>query len=79
MSRTLQVDQLSTVFRNLGNSTFEALTEAAGFGAAPPRRRRGAAEGDVNGDGRLDVVVSALAAPAELWINEPAAANHWLP
>ena len=78
MSRRLQVDQLNTVFRNLGNRTFEPLTETAGFGAAPPRRHRGAAVGDVNGDGRLDIVVSALASPAELWINESTAPNNWL-
>jgi mevalonate pyrophosphate decarboxylase len=34
--------------------------------------------GDLDGDGRLDVVVSALGAPAEIWMNRSPATNHWL-
>ncbi len=72
------VDQHNTVFHNLGGTTFEALTSEAGLASQPPRRHRGSAVGDLNGDGRLDVVVSALSAPAEIWLNESPAANHWL-
>jgi enediyne biosynthesis protein E4 len=72
------VDQPNTVFRNLGGTTFQALTEEAGLTSQPPRRHRGSAVADLNGDGRLDVVVSALAAPAEIWINQSPGANHWL-
>ena len=73
-----QVEQPNTVFRNLGDMKFQALTAEAGLTAQPPRRHRGSAIGDLNGDGRLDVVTSALAAPAEIWINDTAGANHWL-
>jgi hypothetical protein len=73
-----KVEQLNTVFRNLGSAKFEALTEQAGFGAGRPSRHRGAAVGDLNGDGRLDVVVSALSAPAEIWMNDSPGAGHWL-
>lgn len=31
-----------------------------------------------NGDGKLDVVVSALSAPTEIWINQSPNQNHWL-
>ena len=72
------VEQPNTVFRNVGGARFEPLTEQAGFGAQRPSRHRGAAVGDLNGDGRVDVVVSALGAPAEIWINDSPGANHWL-
>jgi enediyne biosynthesis protein E4 len=71
------VDQHNTVFRNLGNGKFEALTAEAGFTGQPARRHRGSAGGDLNGDGRVDVVVTSLGAPAEIWMNESPAA-HWL-
>ena len=77
MASRVHVDQLNTVFRNL-NGKWEALTEEAGFGAQPPRRHRGAAVADFNGDGKLDLVVTALSAPAEIWINDSPGMNHWL-
>jgi enediyne biosynthesis protein E4 len=72
------VEQPNTVFRNLGGMKFSALTAEAGFTAQPPARHRGSAVGDLNGDGRLDVVVSAISAPAEIWMNESPANNHWV-
>jgi hypothetical protein len=71
------VDQPNTVFRNLGGMKFAALTGEAGF-ASHAARHRGSAIGDLNGDGRLDVVVTAISAPAEVWMNTSPAGNHWL-
>ena len=77
MADRFHVDQPNTVFRNL-RGTWAALTEEAGFGALPPRRHRGAAVADFNGDGKLDIVVTALSAPAEIWIDDSPGDNHWL-
>ncbi len=72
------IDQPNSVFRNLGNGAFAALTGEAGFAAQPPKRHRGSAVGDLNGDGRLDVVVTALSRPAEIWMNDSPVKHHWL-
>ncbi len=74
----LEVNQHNTVFHNLGGLKFAPLTAEAGFTVQPPCRHRGAAVGDFNGDGKLDLVVSALSAPAEVWINDSSNSNHWL-
>ncbi len=74
----LVIDQHNSVFRNLGGMEFTALTDEAGFAAVPPSRHRGSAIGDLNGDGRLDIVVTALSAAAEVWINQSPGSNHWL-
>ena len=77
-STNLQVEQPNTVFRNLGGMKFAALTSEAGFTTLAPSRHRGSAFGDFNGDGRLDIVVSALSAPAEIWINQSPSSHHWI-
>jgi hypothetical protein len=74
----VQVGQPNTVFRNLGAMRFQAATEEAGLTAQPPSRHRGSAVGDLNGDGRLDVAVTALSAPAEIWLNDSPGGNHWI-
>jgi len=77
-STNLVIEQPNTVFRNLGGMKFAALTAEAGLTAQPPARHRGSAVGDLNGDGKLDVVVNALNAPAEIWMNQSPGNNHWI-
>jgi hypothetical protein len=74
----VRVEQPNSVFRNLGNGTFASLTAEAGLTAQPPRRHRGSAVGDLDGDGLLDVVVTAIGGAAEIWMNRSPGANHWL-
>lgn len=74
----IQIDQPNTIFRNLQGERWSALTEGAGLTSQPPRRHRGSAYGDFNHDGKLDVVVSAIGAPAEIWMNDSPGTNHWL-
>jgi hypothetical protein len=74
----IAVAQPNTVFRNTGGGKFVALTAEAGLTSVPPSRHRGSAVGDLNGDGRVDVVVSALGAPAEIWMNQSPGSAHWL-
>jgi hypothetical protein len=78
MAARRHIEQPNTVFRKAGNGKWIALTEEAGFAAQPPRRHRGSAFGDFNHDGKLDLVVTALSAPAEIWINDSPDGNHWL-
>ena len=73
------IEQVNVVFRNPGSSgQWQALTHEAGFDAGPPARHRGCAFADFDGDGKVDIVVSAIGKNAEIWMNRTEGAGHWL-
>ncbi|MBV9033824.1 MAG: CRTAC1 family protein [Acidobacteriaceae bacterium] len=72
------IDQPNTVMRNIDGKRWQALTEEAGLTRHAPARHRGCAFGDLDGDGRVDVVVTAIGREAEIWINRSSGAAHWL-
>jgi ASPIC and UnbV/FG-GAP-like repeat len=73
------VDQFNTVFRNMGSSgKWKALTEEAGLNASPAARHRGLAFADLDGDGRPDVVATALGKSPEIWMNRSEDTGHWI-
>jgi hypothetical protein len=55
--------------RNLGNGSFEEISEQAGLRKLPLRSRRGAAFGDLNNDGLIDVVITNIGEPPTVLLN----------
>jgi enediyne biosynthesis protein E4 len=49
--------QKTLLYRNLGHGRFADITESAGPGFAPRRPSRGLAVGDLDGDGRPEIVI----------------------
>jgi hypothetical protein len=58
------------LFRNLGQGNFQEVTKSLGAAFDAPRVGRGAAYGDFNNDGRLDVLLSTNGGTVYLFANE---------
>lgn len=65
-----------TLFRNNRNRTFTDITSLAGLDQLPPLSRRGVAFGDVNNDGKTDILMLNVAGPPTLLINRSENASH---
>ncbi len=71
--------QHNALFHNESKGRFRDASAEAGLHALPPAAHRGAAFGDLNNDGKVDAVVSAIGQNAEiLMTTSPTTASHWL-
>jgi len=66
------------LFRNVGSRKFENVTAALGPEFNRPVVARGAAYGDLDRDGDLDLVVTANHGPAAVFRNDGGNRNRWL-
>ena len=70
--------QPNQLFRNVGGGRFEEATANAGEAFSRMEVSRGAAAGDIDNDGDLDVLILNNNGPAELLVNQVGQSAHWL-
>jgi hypothetical protein len=70
--------QRNLLYHNLRDGRFEDVTSIAGPGLALLRSGRGVAFGDLNNDGKIDIVINNQNDPPTVLRNESANANHWI-
>jgi len=70
--------QPNAVFRNMHDGTFRDVSSGAGPALQLRAAHRGCAFGDLNNDGKIDIVVSAIGSPSELLYNTSTGDNHWI-
>jgi len=66
------------MFRNSGAGIFENVSDQLGADFLQARVSRGAATGDFDNDGDLDILVSNNGQPPQLLRNDGGSSNHWL-
>jgi hypothetical protein len=70
--------QPNSIFANLGNGRFQDVSNEQGADFHKARAHRGIGFADLNHDGKIDVVVTALGEPTELWENVGPGGNNWI-
>jgi hypothetical protein len=66
------------LYRNLGNMVFRDVSAQAGVSFSVPAAHRGAAFGDLNNDGKIDIVTTVLNGKPQLLMNRSPNQNHWI-
>jgi enediyne biosynthesis protein E4 len=66
------------LYCNLGNMMFKDVSSEVGASFSVPAAHRGAAFGDLNNDGKIDIVVTVLNGEPELLMNRTPNDNHWI-
>ncbi|HWZ81028.1 MAG TPA: CRTAC1 family protein [Terriglobales bacterium] len=64
------------LFRNHRDRTFDDVTALSGLDKLPLESRRGAAFGDVNNDGKIDILILNVGHPPTLLLNRTPDAGH---
>ena len=78
VSKHFRYAEPNAVFRNLRNGQFQDVSATAGADFTRPAPHRGLAYGDLDNDGRMDLVVTALGAPVTVLRNVTETRNHWI-
>src|SRR5260370_17560465 len=68
----------NSLLRNNRDGTFVDVGPLAGKSFNLPDAHRGAAFGDLNNDGRIDIVTTSLNSKPEILSNRSENSNHWL-
>ena len=66
------------VLLNNGNGTFRDVSQEAGSAIMVPQPSRGAAFGDLDNDGKVDVVIENIDGPPMILRNTTPVGNHWI-
>jgi hypothetical protein len=66
------------MFRNMGNGVFANISDQLGPDFQVPTVSRGAAVGDFDNDGDLDILLNNCGGPPQLLRNDGGNANRWL-
>jgi enediyne biosynthesis protein E4 len=64
------------LYRNNGERAFDEMSGPSGLNDGPIQSRRGVAFGDINDDGKIDIVVFNVGAPPSVFVNDTINSNH---